>query len=187
MEKINQRRKAITLVELLIAILLLSVVLLTANSIELAMRRMQLGPTIQVALMNELTPAMTKIKKAYESHLGSLDNSSVIIETGGRGLEIRIDDSVPYGQVDAGDTWVAFRWNGTEGNPIEYYEDNTTFIDNIAEGICDFFVSSQNGNPNEAVTVNIYKKRIPGQPEDWYNNTAMNLSSTIFARGSSLK
>ncbi|MFC1710003.1 hypothetical protein ACFL2J_08120 [Candidatus Omnitrophota bacterium] len=181
----KESKKAVTLVELIVSIFLLSVILLTAVSIEVSMRKMQTTPTARIKLLNELIPVVKKMKNVYGMHLGSGFNPSVEILDGGSRLRIRIDNSGPHGQVDPGDIWEEFRWNGTEGDPLEHIL-NSTWQGGMAEGVTDFLVTAPTGNANEAITIDIRKKLFPGEQEDWFDNPAFNLTTTIYSRGASL-
>jgi len=189
----QKNKKAITLVELLIAIFLLGAVVLTGISIELAMRNMTTKPSEKVKLMDELIPVVNKIKKDFDRSIGNLDNASVDIATlnpdGFNAVYIRVDDGDPnkMGQLDPADKWYVYRWNGTAGDPVEYFCNSTTYFGHIALGIRNFEVSTPPGkNINEALKIHIEKTVNSGQPANAIDNPGANITTTIYSRSSSL-
>lgn len=185
---LKKRSRAVTLVELMIAVFLLGLVVLTAVSLELALRKMQIGPTAKTQLLNELTPVMKKIRKDYDRQIGEVGNTSVNITNNGKTLGIRVDDSSPYGRLNPGDSWMVYRWNGTQGDPIEYYNlSNPGSVRRLAGGIFKFKVISPTSHPDEAITVDIRKRKDASQDICPVSNPQLNLTTTIFSRGASLR
>jgi competence protein ComGC len=192
--KLKSRKTAITLVELLIAILLLSSVLLTAVSIELAMTKMQIGPTIKIKLIDELIPVVEKIKRDYGKHLSTLDDPGIVLQDSGRTLLIRMDDAsgTSPGRIGADDPWYVFRWSGASFSndvsaSIEYFNNATPgSVERLAEGITYFRVTAPTSDANEAITVEIKKKFDYSAAEDLVNNPSTDLKTTIYSRGASL-
>jgi hypothetical protein len=179
--------KSVTLVELVIATLLLSMVVLTGTAIELAMRRMETKQMNRVKLLGELIPVIDKIEKDFHNSIGSWGNDSVVIMGGNREVRIRVDDTAPLGQNNPTDNWYAFRWNGTAGQPIEYLISNTTFLTNLASGATGFQVTAPTGDADEAITINISALQIPGQAYHPINNPRVTKSTTFYSRGGSLR
>lgn len=180
----DRQEKAVTLLEVLIAVLLMGAIVLTGASVELAMRNMQKKPTIAVKLRDELIPVIESIKRDFSMQIGDMVNSSVTISA--TTLSIRVDDGLSsFGRLGSDDTWHGYRWNGTEGDPVEYLA-NSTFITNIALGVTDFTVMAPTGNLNAVLQIIIGKKMIPGQAEDKINNPGFTLTTTFHSRASSL-
>ena len=174
--KYYEKKRAFNLVELLIAVLLLGTVMLTGITIELAMRRMQIKPEAQIRLLDELIPVVERIRKDFQGQIGTLDNSSVWIESSGdeRRLVIRVDTD-NSGTISGGDLRHAYRWNGTVGDPIEYSADNSTFGERAAEGICGFSVSKAYGGTALNLSIGA----------GGYADQNVYLNTTIFSRMSS--
>ena len=180
----DRQKKGITLLEVLIAVLLMGSIVLTGASVELAMRNMQKKPTVAVKLRDELIPVIEMIKKDFGSQIGDLDNPSVVI--GSSTVSIRADDGPSsFGRFGSDDTWRVYRWNGTEGNAIEYLS-NGTFVANLALGITDFAVSAPTGDAGAVLRIDIAKKMIPGQPENRVDNPSCSLTTTFHSRAASL-
>ena len=176
----NRQNKAFTLIELLIAIFLFGMVVLTGITVELAMRRMQIKPEAQVKILDELIPAVERIRKDFQRQIGTLDNSSLEIKDYNRWLAIRVD-SDNSANVTAGDEWRNYRWNGTVGDPLEYSNDNFTgSYERMTENIILFNVVAT--EENTALTVEIGARRHPGQGENISTNPSAYLSTTIFSR-----
>ncbi|MDD5292480.1 MAG: prepilin-type N-terminal cleavage/methylation domain-containing protein [Candidatus Omnitrophica bacterium] len=182
----NKQNNSFTLIELIIAVFLLSMVVLTAVTVELSLRKMQVKPEVQAKLIDELVPVIERIKNDFEKQIGSLHNTSVYIQDSGRRLSIRTD-SDNTGTVTDGDAWHAYRWNGTAGNPIEYSPSNFTTSDaeNIAYGITDFYVNS--GYDNTTLTIRVKTRKDPSQAENLFTNLGVNLTTTVYSRMTSAK
>lgn len=177
-------KRAVTLIELIIAVFLLSTVVVTAVTLELALRRIQMRPISEAKLINEVMPVMHRIKKDFERQIGSFINSSLSIEEGGRRLVLRVD-SDNSGNVSGSDEWHAYRWPGGTSGPIEYYGNNTTLTETYAQGITYFNVASAYNNTAIIVTIGIRKN--PSLAEDALTNPAFNLTQTIFSRMTSAR
>lgn len=175
----SRHKKAVTLTELIIAILLLSAVIVTSVTVELALRRMQVKPINEAKLLDEIIPVMERINKDFERQIGSVFNSSLSIESGGQRLVIRVD-SDNSSTTSSGDEWHAYNWPGGTSAPIEYYQNNTTLTEIIAQNITDFFVASS--YDNTTINVTIRTRKDPSQPENILTNPAVNLTETIFSR-----
>lgn len=170
-------KKAFTLVELLVSIFLLGMVVATAVTLELALRRMQVKPSVQVKLLDELIPVLERIKKDFQMQIGSQINASLSIEDSGRRILIRVDDG--DGILDSGDPWHTYRWDNAPGHPVEYSPNNSTFTE-IASGITYFNVASAYNNT--AITIQLRTRKDPLSPEDLFDNPSVNLTTTIFSR-----
>lgn len=173
-----------TLIEFVVAIFLLSMVVLTAVTLELSLRKLQAKPEIQVKLLDELVPVVERIKKDFEGQIGVLYNTSLEIQDSGRRLAIRVDSNND-GKITSSDAWHAYRWNGTVGNPIEYSPINFTVLTGyevLAQGITDFSVTAPTTYNNTALTLTIRTKKNPSAVEDLFTNPAVNLTTTVYSR-----
>lgn len=179
-----RQKKAVTLLEVLISVLLMGSIVLTGASVELAMRNMQRKPTIAVRQRDELIPVIERIKKDFGIHIGDRTNTSVTMSSST--LSIRVDDGPSsFGKIAPDDSWYGYRWNGTEGDPVEYLA-NGTFRSNLAIGVTSFSVSAPTGDWDAALRITIGKKLIPGQAEHRVNNPGITLTTTFYSRGASL-
>jgi len=161
-------------------------VVLTGVTVELAMRRMQIKPQAQAKLLDELIPAVERIKKDFHAQIGTVEDRGVSIEDGGHTVVIRVD-SDNSATITDGDQWHTYRWNET-GDPLEYSYNNFTNVngyERVAENIIYFDASSTHSNT--ALTVEIGARRYPGQPENISTNPSSYLNTTIFSRMSSAR
>lgn len=74
--------KAITLVELVIAITLVSLVILTAGTIEIWARKLVISQDQEAQLLNKISPVMEHICKSFYSGLGFKDAPAIEIDHG---------------------------------------------------------------------------------------------------------
>jgi len=187
MSKINlKQKKAFTIIELLVAVFLLGLVVLTGVSVEMAVRRMQNKPTVKALLLDELTPVLEKINKDYNTAVGYWNDSGVYIESGNRGLEIRVDSGGLYGQVDPFDNWHAYRWHSSNNTIASYYS-NTSFDQTLTFNVGNFSVTSPSNNPNDSITIRMSSRLDYTQPVDPFDNPEVNITSTLYSRGISIK
>lgn len=173
------------MIELMVAVFLLGAVVLTGVSVEMAVRKMQNKPTSQAILFNELTPVLEIINKDYNRVVGYWNDSGVFIEPGNQGLEIRVDNGTTPGQIDGSDIWYAYRLeaNGT----IVYYINNNTVYQNLAIDVLYFNVTAPTGDANEAITISMGTRLDNSEPEHPINNPEVNITSTLFSRGTSVR
>lgn len=110
--------RAMTLVELVLALLLLSVVIMTGISMELGLRRIYSSTDFEAQLMNEAAPILTMVAKSINRGIGSVGNPAFSTPGAGR-FQIRID-SDGDGVAEATDTVVEYR---LASNELRYYPD----------------------------------------------------------------
>ena len=176
-----KNKKAVTLIELLISIFLLGTIVLTAVTIELAMRRMNTKPTVQSQLLDELMPVLERIKKDFEGQIGTVYNSSVSIEESGRRVVIRVDDGTYWGQLDSGDHWHAYRWPGGSVGPIYYSANNfTSSNETIADGV--IYFKAVKSNNDTALNIQISNRKDPSKSENPLTNPGVSLNTTAYSR-----
>jgi len=120
----------LTLVELVLAILLLSVVILTGISMELGTRHIFSSTDTETQLLQEAAPIMTLVSKVINRGIGQ--NSSypfvATVNANEGQFTIRVDSN-NNGMADAGDVWVYFRFLNNSGgiqHQLRYYPDNTS-------------------------------------------------------------
>ncbi|MDD5005960.1 MAG: prepilin-type N-terminal cleavage/methylation domain-containing protein [Candidatus Omnitrophica bacterium] len=182
MYKHNRFLAGFTLMELMIAILLFSVVALTGITLEMAMRRMQTKPTAQTKLLGELIPVINRIRNDFENQIGGLYNNSLYIQESNQRVVIRVDYD-NSGTVSAPDQWHAYRWPGGTYGSIYYSSDNfTSSNETIANGITYFNVVAPAAYNNTALTVTIRTRKDPTKTESLFDNPAVNLTTTFFSR-----
>ena len=108
------KRQAVTLLELLIAIVLLSVITIGLSSIDLFSRYHVLTADRRVRLQNEVSLALEHMTKHISQAIGStlrLDRNTdpaVVFYQNTQGFRIRIDSNPVNGRPDQTDTWIAY-------------------------------------------------------------------------------
>ena len=120
-----RRKIGITLVELMVAITLLSLIFLTSANIDIASRKLMNVAERQAELQNEISPILLQIKKSINMATGERGNSGLNVDSGNSRIAIRLDvdaNGVPNNGTanDYGDdNWIAYRLDGN--NNILYY------------------------------------------------------------------
>jgi len=113
--------KAITLVELVVAISLLGMIMLTAATIELSMRKINLTTDLKVLLMNDLVYVKERIKRELLFATGDANTTPPTVPflwnntacpSGDRWLRIRIDSNLDAVWSAANDRISEFYWSG---------------------------------------------------------------------------
>ena len=177
--------KGITLIELVMAVSLLSVIVLTGVSIEMTMRRMNIKPTVQSKLMGELIPVVEMIKKDFYQQIGNVNNSCLQIYNEPSGnFAIRVDGPIGnQGKIDLSDPWHNYSWGGTPAGAIYYSESGNFAVDNetIAYNIFNFAVSRPN-NDDTRIKIEIGTVKNPGEAIDSRNNPYVGINTTVFSR-----
>jgi len=178
----NKQKTGFTLIELIVAVFLLSMVVLTAVTVELSLRKMQVKPEAQTRLLDELTPVLERIKKDFYGQMGSVLNPSLSIEDSKHKVVIRVDvnnDGIP-------DELHAYRWQyTTTSNPLEYSPNNFTSDagrEVLAQGITDFYVDAPTAYNNTALTIRLKTRKDPSKAENLFTNPGVNLTTTIYSR-----
>jgi type II secretory pathway pseudopilin PulG len=151
----KQKTRAITLIELLISIVLLSVIVLGLNSIDFFSRFQIVSSEHRVKIQNEASTALEHMAKHIAQAVGNKDKPPVVGYADNKGIRVRIDtypEGPPAGngQVDdgdPGDTWIAYRHEGTE---IWFYPNATTSAlpSGSHEVIAMYIVATSGGDPS---------------------------------------
>jgi len=191
--------KAITLIELLIAISLLAMIGVTAATVELSMRKLNVGTDIKVELMNDLVFIKERIKKEAMFATGNATGTIypfVVVEEGHYvSLQIR-NDTESNGLFDGTslDSVTEFYW--VKPNPssvpltamraydLYFFPNNGTHSDataqHIAANVTVFtpeYIAGQ-----RRVTAYIENSRNPPATEDQISNPSGRLRFGVTAR-----
>lgn len=128
-----KNNRAVTLMELLVAIILLGLVGLGIASIEMFSRFQLVNSDRRAKLQNEASLVIAHMSRELSQVVGQTTTQTgggvepaVVAYTDQRGIRIRIDAN-GNGQVDAADIWVAYRHENSE---IRFYPDVTALIPN---------------------------------------------------------
>lgn len=143
-------KKGVTLIELVIAISLLGVILLTATAVDVSVRRFFNASDRSAALQNELNPVLLRMKKDINTAVGQPGNSGIQIQAGNNRIAVRRDVNISgVPNVNSAgnyndDTWTTY---ALVGNQIQFYRGNAPWvavssIDIIADKITAFQLGS---------------------------------------------
>jgi len=118
-------RKSLTLIELLIAIGLLSVIILAISNIDLFTRFHTISADRRAKLQNEVSYALEHMTKQISGAIGYSGDWAVKAYTDNKGVRVRIDNNPANGRIDATDSWLAYRHEniGTTDSEIRFYAD----------------------------------------------------------------
>ena len=125
------KRRGLTLVELVLALLLLSVVILTGVSMELGMRRIFSSADTEAQLLQEAAPIMALVGKVVNRGIGENISYPLAI-TGSTSTLANFNiciESNNDSKATAADTWVDFRFiNNSAGikHQLRYYPSNAS-------------------------------------------------------------
>jgi Tfp pilus assembly protein PilV len=104
----RHREKAVTLIELLIAALLLSMIIVGFASVDIFSRNQVLRSSRITQLQNEASFVMDHMTKFVSNAIGDINNVPVHFYTDNRGFRVRYDSNGD-GKADGTDAWVAYR------------------------------------------------------------------------------
>jgi hypothetical protein len=115
-------KKAMTLVELILAIILLNIIILTGLSMELGIRRIFSSTDTEAQLLAEAVPIMTMVAKDINQAIGDVvvplaDYPYDYVSGGGESQHWIRKDVNGNGLADAGDTFVVYRYRDNSWVP----------------------------------------------------------------------
>lgn len=112
-------KKAVTLLELLITIVLLSLIVFLFNNIDLFSRYHLISAERQIRLQNEVSFVLEHMHQHIIGAIGDASNFPIKPYTDNRGIRVRIDDNPADGRISTTDSWIAYRHIGSE---IKFYD-----------------------------------------------------------------
>jgi len=185
---LNSNRRALTLTELIVAVLLLSAIILAGYSVELAMRRMNVRPQTESRLLDELIPIMNSIERDFEfyangtvvfgqSPIGSMDAGVCQGGTGHKGLKINTTLGAR-----------GYCWRGTttsSSHQIWYHPnaDDRNVYDVVGYGVTNFDFDLHPWLNGTRLSVIISTRKNPALSVDPLTNPETTLNTTFYARG----
>lgn len=191
-----KQRRGMTLVELILAVLLVNVVILTGLSMEMGMRRVLKSTDVEIQLMGEAMPIVAMITKKINCGIGSSWNATVFpysnipIDMSNLYPTYRIrNDNNPDGRPGPGDLFAAFEWisDNNTGHQYElrYYRDdsNLTFYEVLSRR-CTNFVIGPPSNDTSLIYVQLTKE--PANTVIDFNNPRVDVLSAAEYRSTSV-
>ncbi|MFH0940644.1 MAG: hypothetical protein V1840_02170 [Candidatus Omnitrophota bacterium] len=173
-----------TLVELVLAIILLNIIILTGLSMELGMRRIFSSTDSEAQLLAEAVPIMTMVTKDINQAVGDVVNVAAdypynyILSGGISRYQIRRDLN-SNGLADSGDRFAEYRYN-VSNYTLDYRPDSTTgSYTQLTNRAAQFSISAPvNGVSNISVTL-----RKNASLAANYTNPQVTLNSSAQYRG----
>lgn len=158
----------LTLIELIIAISLLGMVMLSAVAINIAANRFLLSEDSQARLSRQASLAMELISKDISLSFGDPANSAFQIlapgPNSGNALRLRREDRDPLQVADANDRWVSYLFDVSD-NTIRFNDGASGNLDIVVEDVVtvnDIFQASPlNDN---LIRIEITTRQDPTQP-----------------------
>jgi hypothetical protein len=170
-----------TLVELILSVLLLSVVVLTGISIEIGLRRTMISTDWESQLLEETAPIMAIVSKDINRGIGDITNLPyrTTVIGGDMVYGVRIDSNM-NAIADGPDRWTAYRLHGNE---LWYYPNASDASYQIMSNrLVNFSISSPvNGTSNFSIHLRKNTAQAAG-----YNNPEITVNSTAQYRQLSL-
>jgi hypothetical protein len=167
-----------TMIELILALLLLNVVILTGISMEFGARRIFSSTDLESLLMGELAPIASAISSDINRGIGTSSNLPYsTTNIGGCSNTLRIrTDSNNNGEVDGTDIFVAYC--RTASNGFRYYPNAaaTSTYTTLSDRITQFSVSAS----NDWMTFVLAARAIPGSAVNLTNPEVVINSSAQF-------
>jgi hypothetical protein len=114
-------RIGVTLLELLIAITLLSVIVIGFTSIDMFSRYHVLTADRRAKVQNEVSYVLEHMSKEISKAIGDSNNLPVVIDDSNRRVKVYIDYN-PDGQRGTGDRWIAYRYRDSSAPEAERYQ-----------------------------------------------------------------
>jgi Tfp pilus assembly protein PilV len=190
-------RKGITLIELLLAIVLLMVIVLGAGTFSLGSRRFLQSSERKTKVLNDLTFILERISKSVLIATGDINNQGITCYTTNLRLRVAINqttgnpDTTPADYSD--DRWVEFRVNPSAVNTLQYcsnsaafnscnssYQDLTTnLVRNVGQpSDFKFYCNSNNPNVdvNQVLISNLQLRYDISQPYDPMENPQVGMT-----------
>lgn len=121
-------RRGLSLVELILAILLLNVVLLTGLCIELGVHRIFQTTNVEIELLNEANPILDWVTRDINRGIGIVGDLPLSTASGANYISYLIRyDSNNNNRADAADISVAYRYysSGTNRYQLWHYPDSS--------------------------------------------------------------
>ncbi|MBU4140988.1 MAG: prepilin-type N-terminal cleavage/methylation domain-containing protein [Candidatus Omnitrophica bacterium] len=181
--------KGFTLTEVLIAIVLMGLVIVTVASVDITSRRFFGSITKESRIQDEAKIAMEHIVKNVQLGIGDAANPGLVVSADGTTIRVQQDTNSKVGKFDANDRTIEYRYEGGPGYTIVFVQDiinDPTNTENLAEGMVvrsDIF--SVGSAPNQ-VDVEIQARRDPTQAKS-LDNPETTLTSSIVLRAMSCK
>ncbi len=161
------------MVELIMAVLLLSVVLTAGISMELGMRRIYTQTDMEAALMGEAAPIVNLVLKDINRGIGDVANLPYRYTPPGSSHEyqIRIDKNLNARADDA--SWIMYRWYSNNGQLRRYPDSNVNSYDVLSERVTNFSI----GSPTDGVSLFVLQLRYNRSANFSYANPQVNLQT----------
>jgi len=182
----HKNNQAVTLMELMVALILLGAVVLTAYTLELSMRRMQVKPSVQTKILNELIPAIEMIDKDFNKKVGYRFNASLWItdinECGHmyqRARVVIIPDTDNSGNITSSDEVHAYWFNCTNRQILYSPSNSSANVQVVANGV-DFF-SAESLLNGTALKLMLRGRKDGSANEDPITNPGVNLTVNVFS------
>ncbi len=175
--------KAMTLVELILAIVLLNVVILTGLSMELGMRRIFSSTDLEAQLLAETVPIILKVTRDINQAVGDVTNVSnyayTYIPSGGYNRYLIRSDMNFNGLADSGDRFAEYRY-APSTYILEFRPDSTSGgYTLLSDRVTAFSISpAVNGTSSISVTLRKDASLVAN-----YTNPQITLNSNAQYRG----
>jgi len=116
-----RRNHAVTLIELIIAIVLMSLVVLGLANIDFFSHFHVITSERRAKVQNEVSYALEHMAKEISKAIGDTNNPPAVIDESNRRVKVYIDYN-QTGQIDSGDRWIAYRYRDSlTSTPYQFW------------------------------------------------------------------
>ena len=124
-----KRNCALSLIELLVSMILMSLIILGFFSIDLFSRHHVVGSDKRAKVQNEIVRSIEYMSKYVQQSIGDVNNPPIKVYpsvVGQTGFQVRVDLNIPQTPGDlTDDTWIVFYLNG---NSLKTVQNDTTEV-----------------------------------------------------------
>jgi len=125
----SKRNCALSLIELLVSMILMSLIILGFFSIDLFSRHHVVGSDKRAKVQNEIVRSIEYMSKYVQQSIGDVNNPPIKVYpsvVGQTGFQVRVDLNTPQTPGDlTDDTWIVFYLNG---NSLKTVQNGTTEV-----------------------------------------------------------
>lgn len=181
--------EGMTLLELILAVLLLNVVILTGISMELGLRRIYRSTDLEIQLLDEASPILAMVTKDINRGIGYIFDlpyrtASIAASACDTTYQIRIDSN-NNAMFDPGDGWVSFRYMPSTCPSYPYYLlyhdiDGNVFL--LSNKVTAFSISPPSADGTSTIILQLRKDPAVAAS---YTNPQINLETSVQYRETS--
>jgi len=115
----KEKKTGVTLLELLMGIILLSLIVIGFSNINLFSHYQVINSERVTSLRNTASYVLSHMTRNANLAIGNVNDRAIVAYGDGKGIRIRIDNGTVPGKIDGNDRWVAYRQEDVGGSDSE--------------------------------------------------------------------